>query len=416
MAGLAQKGGAVFSHVQIAPRAEDLYATRIAMGEADLVLGCDLITTTSSEALSKIQPGRTRAVINTAESPTSDFVKNPDWQFGASAQIQQVREAVGNEAECALLDASGLATALMGDAIYTNPFVLGYAWQRGWIPLRHESLARAIELNGVAIEANQRAFEWGRAAAHDLEAVRRAAFPGQTVIELKRPASTLAELIARRVEFLTAYQDAAYAQRYAKLVERVRQVESDRLQSTRLAETVARYLFKLMAYKDEYEVARLHSDPAFHARLAEQFEGLDGKPFVLNYHMAPPLIAPRDPVTGHLRKRSFGPWMGTALAWLARLKFLRGSALDPFGRTEERRTERALIGQYEVMIDELLGKLAADNHALALEIAAVPEHIRGYGHIKHASLEAARAQWQGLLARWRGAGAAQVIAIGSRAA
>jgi indolepyruvate ferredoxin oxidoreductase len=416
MAGLAQKGGAVFSHVQIAPAPEDLYATRIAMGEADLILGCDLITTTSSESLSKIHAGRTRAVINTAESPTADFVKNPDWQFGAGAQIQQLREAVGSESDFALLDASGLATALMGDAIYTNPFVMGYAWQRGWIPLRHESLARAIELNGVAIEANQRAFEWGRATAHDADAVRRAAFPGQTVVELKRPASTLAELVARRVEFLTAYQDAAYAQRYAKLVERVRQVESDRLQSTRLAETVARYLFKLMAYKDEYEVARLHSDPAFHARLAEQFEGLDGKPFVLNYHMAPPLIAQRDPVTGHLRKRSFGPWMGTALRWIAKFKSLRGSALDPFGRTEERRTERALIGEYEALVDELLAKLGADNHALALEIAAVPEHIRGYGHVKHANLETARARWQGLLARWRGAGPAQVIAIGTRAA
>jgi indolepyruvate ferredoxin oxidoreductase len=397
MAGLAQKGGAVYSHARIAARPENLFATRIAMGEADLLLGCDLIVSTQNEALGKLHGGRTRAVVNTTESPTADFVTNPDWQFGAASQLQQLRNAIGNEAHCQFVDAQGLATALLGDGIYSNPFVLGFAWQRGWIPLMHESLVRAIELNGVAVEANLRAFEWGRAAAHDLEAVKKAAFPAQ-VVEFKRFVSTLEEIVAKRVEFLTAYQNTAYAQRYAALVERVRRVESDRLGSAKLAEAVARYYFKLLAIKDEYEVARLHADPAFRAKIAAQFEG----DYTLNFHLAPPLFAKRDPVTGQIKKKSYGPWMMTAFEWLAKLRFLRGSALDIFGRTAERRTERQLIADYEQLIDEMLGKLTADNHALAVQLASLPEEIRGYGHVRERHLAAARAQGTELLAQLRG--------------
>lgn len=413
MAGLAQKGGAVYSHVQIAAAPEQLHATRIAMGEADLVLGCDLATTATNETMSKIQAGTTRAVINTAESPTADFVKNPNWRFGGAGMTQQLREAIGDERGLVVLDATALATALMGDAIYTNPFMLGVAWQKGWLPLTREALVRAIELNGVAVEANLRAFDWGRAAAHDLEAVRRQLAPAQ-VIELKR-ASTLDELVARRVEFLTAYQNTTYAKRYADLVERVRKVESDRLGgATRLAEAVARYYFKLLAIKDEYEVARLHSDPAFQQKIAAQFEG----DYKLNFHLAPPLLARPDPVTGKVRKISFGPWMLSAFGVLARLRFLRGTALDVFGRTEERRMERALIGEYEALVDELLSRLDTDNHALAVELASVPEEIRGYGHVKARNVEAARVTQAALLARLRGQlpAGAQVIAMPVRAA
>ena len=410
MAGLAQKGGAVFSHVRIAPRAEDLFATRIAMNESDLVLGCDLITAASNEALSKIRSGRTKAVLNTAESPTADFVRNPDWSSGATGMLQQVREAVGDDAGVAAVDATGLATALLGDGIYSNPFVLGFAWQKGWIPLAYETLARAIELNGVAIDANRRAFEWGRAAAHDIEAVRKAAFPAQ-VIELKR-ASSLEEIVGRRVDYLAAYQNAAYAQRYRDLVERVRRVESDRLQSARLTEAVARYYFKLLAIKDEYEVARLHSDPAFRDKLASMFEG----DYRLNFHLAPPLLSRPDPVTGKVAKRRFGPWVVPAFAVLAKLRFLRGTALDAFGYTQERRTERSLIGEYEKLVDELLGKLAADNHAVAVELAGIPEEIRGYGHVKARHLEKSRTKQAELLARFRGQGNAQVIRMPVKAA
>jgi indolepyruvate ferredoxin oxidoreductase len=376
MAGLAQKGGAVFSHVQIAPRQQDLFATRIAMGDADVLLGCDLVVTSSNEALSKVHTNRTRALVNTSESPTADFVRNPDWQFGSPGLAQQVREAVG-DSECAFVDANALATALMGDAIYTNPFMLGYAWQKGWLPLGYETMVRAIELNGVAVDNNRKAFEWGRYAAHDLEAVRRTVFP-DNVVELRRFSSSLEELVARRVEFLTGYQNAKYAQRYADLVERVRKVESDRLQSSKLAEAVARNYFRLLAYKDEYEVARLHSDPAFRARIAAQFEG----DYALNFHLAPPLLSKIDPDTGHPRKKRYGPRMMTAFSILAKLKGLRGTPLDVFGRTAERRIERQLIAEYAALVDELLAKLDRDNHAVALQLAALPEEIRGFGHVK----------------------------------
>jgi indolepyruvate ferredoxin oxidoreductase len=411
MAGLAQKGGAVYSHVRIATTPQNLYSTRIAMGEADLVLGCDLIVTTSNEALSKIHHGRTRAVVNTSESPTADFVHNPNWTFGGGSMVQQVREAVGDDAAFSTVDANAIATALMGDAIYTNPFMLGFAWQKGWLPLSHASLMRAIELNGVQIEANKCAFEWGRATAHDAEAVRRTMQPAQ-VIELKR-SSTLEELVSRRVEFLTGYQNAAYAKRYAELVERVRKVESDRISgSTRLAEAVARYYFKLMAYKDEYEVARLHSDPAFRAKIAAQFDG----DYKLNFYLAPPILTKPDPVTGKVKKMRFGPWMMSAFGVLAKLKGLRGTALDVFGRTHERRMERALIGEYEELVEELLGKLNGENHAVAVQLASLPEEIRGYGHVKEKNLAKAREKWTALLAQFRGQRTAQVIQMPAKAA
>jgi indolepyruvate ferredoxin oxidoreductase len=410
MAGLAQKGGAVFSHVLIAPTQQHLFSTRIAMGEADVLLGGDLIVTSSNEALSKVQAGRTRAFVNTSESPTADFVLNPDWQSGSSSLVQQVRDAVG-DGECAFVDAAGLATALMGDGIYTNPFMLGFAWQKGWLPLAYETLARAIELNGVAVESNRKAFEWGRYAAHDLDAVRRTAVPGN-VVELKRFSRSLEETVGRRVEFLTGYQDAKYARRYADLVERVRKVESDRLQSGTLAETVARNYFRLLAYKDEYEVARLHSDGAFRAKIAAQFEG----DYTLNFHLAPPLLARIDPSTGRPRKKRYGPWMMTAFSLLAKLKGLRGTPLDPFGRSEERRTERALIGEYETLVDELLSRLDRENHAVAVQLAALPEDIRGYGYVKEKNLKAVRRQWSELLARFRGQQVAQVIRMPSRVA
>lgn len=406
MAGLAQKGGAVFSHVVLAERAEDLYATRIAMGEADVVLGCDLIVTSGNEALSKIHAGRTRVVVNTYENPTADFIANADWQFGAQAQMQQLQQAAGTAA-CSFVDAQGLATALLGDALYTNPFLVGFAWQKGWLPLRHETLMRAIELNGVSIAANHHAFAWGRAAAHDLDAVKKVAYPETQVIELKR-ADTLEEIISRRNNFLTDYQNAAYARRYTDLVERVRRVESDRLRTHTLTEAVARYYFKLLAYKDEYEVARLHSDATFRQKIADQFEGNDGKPYHLNYYLAPPLFTQK--------KMRFGAWMGMVFKGLAQFKFLRGTLFDVFGYNAERKTERALITEYETLIDELLSRLSAENHALALQLARLPEEIRGYGHVKARHLEAVRAKQVELLARLRGQSSAQVIRMPSRVA
>lgn len=294
-------------------------------------------------------------------------------------------------------DADTAALRLMGDSLYANPMMLGYAWQRGWVPLRLESLLRAIELNGVAVAHNKAAFGWGRRAAHAPEDVaRRVAVAGttaQALVFYKPP--TLDHVVARRVEFLTAYQNAAYAERYRAFIDRVRQAESV-VGKTSLSEAVAQGLFKLMAYKDEYEVARLHSDAAFLARIAAQFEG----EVKLHYHLAPPLLARRN-ARGELQKRKFGPYTLTLFKGLAHLKGLRGTPLDPFGHTEERKTERALIDEYRACIEELLAGLSAQNLAAAVDIARLPEQIRGYGHVKARHLSAVRAVWATKMSAWR---------------
>jgi indolepyruvate ferredoxin oxidoreductase len=403
--GLAQKGGAVMSHVQIANAPADIHATRIAMGEANLVIGCDAIVTASDECTSRMKHGETRVVINSAKTPTAEFIKNPNWTFPGLSTEADVRAAAGEHVD--LVDANRYAVALLGDAIYTNPFVLGYAWQRGWLPLTHESLVRAIELNAVQVEKNLAAFEWGRRAAHDPASVKRAAAPAQAqtsdaasaaviTLHTKKAVDTL---IAKRAEQLTAYQNAAYAARYTALVEAVRAAEraldGDAAHEP-LTEAVARNLYKLMAYKDEYEVARLHSDPAFLDKLNAQFDG-DWK---LNFHLAPPLFAKKD-ANGHLIKKHYGPRMMSTFRLLAKLKFLRGTALDIFGRSDERRTERALIGEYEALVRELVGGMQAGKLALAIELANLPDGIRGYGHVKENNLRAVRVKWNDLLARWR---------------
>jgi len=388
MAGLAQKGGEVFSHVQIAPSADELHATRIATSEADLVIGCDLVVTASRESISKMLHGATRAVVNTTDAPTADFVRNPDWQFPGANMQEDIRSAVGES--CAFVDANKLTVALLGDALYTNPFMLGYAWQKGWLPLHAESLVRAMELNGVAVEANKAAFLWGRRAAHDIEAVHRVAFAPE-VVELKRLSSNLDETIARRVEFLVGYQNQAYAQRYRDFVEGVRRVEQ-KLGSSRLTEAVARYYFKLLAYKDEYEVARLYCAPAFMDRVRAQFEG----DFKLKFYLAPPLLSRRD-THGHLVKRQFGTWTMSAFRLLAKCKGVRGTFWDVFGHTAERKSERALIRGYEDTIRRMLAKLDAGNLSAAVVVASIPEDIRGYGHIKEASIARATVKQRELL-------------------
>jgi indolepyruvate ferredoxin oxidoreductase len=400
-AGLAQKGGATWSHVQIANRPEAIYTTKVDTAKADLVIGCDAIVTAGKTTLGAIAKGRTYVAVNTHGTPTAAFVHQPDWQFPGANCEAALRAAAGDTLVGAF-DAEEVAVALLGDSIFTNPLMLGYAWQQGRVPLTQAALLRAIELNGVQVEANKAAFEWGRRCAHDLAAVR-ALFKGAQVIEfVKRP--SLDEMVARRVEFLTGYQNAAYAADYQAFVDKVRAAEAP-LASTRLTEAVARYLFKLMAYKDEYEVARLHTDPAFVAKIASMFEG----DFRLVHHLAPPLLAKTNE-KGELVKRPFGPWVRKAFGVLAKLKGLRGTALDPFGRTEERRTERALIGEYRACIDELLQGLTAERLALAVEIARIPEEIRGYGHVKARHLKAARAKWDALMARWRGQPAGTAVA------
>ena len=396
--GLAQKGGATWSHVQIAERPEALHTTKVDTGKADLVLACDPIVAASKATLTVMQPGRTWVALNGHATPTAAFVHQPDWQFPGAACEAALAEAVGPE-RLGRFDAEQAAVQLLGDSLYANPLLLGYAWQKGWIPLRRASIFQAMALNRTQVEKNQAAFEWGRRCAHDLAAVQAGFRTAQVVQFVKRPG--LAEQLAQRTAFLTGYQNAAYAAEYQAFVAQVQTAEAKVGSSTHLAEAVAQGLFKLMAYKDEYEVARLHTDPAFLAQLATQFDG----PVKLTHHLAPPLLGRRND-QGEPVKQAFGPWLRPVLALLARAKGLRGTWLDPFGHTQERRTERALIGEYRQTIARLLPELTPERLPLAVQIARIPEQIRGYGHVKARHLEAARRAWATLTAQWEAALAA----------
>ncbi len=396
MTGLAQKGGAVVSHVRLAERPEDLHAVRIAAGGARLVLGCDMVVAAGFEALSKVSGDDSQVVVNDHRTITGDFTRNPDWQFPDETLHRLIRDAAGED-KSHFIEATRIATALMGDSIATNLFMLGFAWQKGFVPLSEESVLAAIELNGVAIESNKRAFLWGRRAAHDRGAVEKLAQPAEAP-ENRHLSQSLEETVARRRGFLTDYQDAAYALRYVQLVDKAKAAEAAQAPGrSGLAEAVARYYFKLLAYKDEYEVARLYTSGDFAARLKQQFEG-DVK---LRFHLAPPLGSKRDPDTGELQKKEYGPWMFGLFKLLAKLKGLRGTPFDVFGHTQERKTERRLISDYEALLDELMAKLDHDNHALAVELASIPEHIRGYGHVKEVHLEKAKAHEAELLDAFR---------------
>ncbi len=384
-AGLAQKGGATWSHVLLAQHQDKIQTTRVSMAAADLVLGCDPIVSAGKETLSRMLQGRTHVALNSYSTPTAAFVKNTQWLNPADSCAAEIANTVGLEG-LASFDADKLSNLLMGDTIYINPMILGYAWQKGWVPLSLEALQRAIELNEVAVANNLAAFEWGRHAAHQMPALEALTSPAQ-VIEFKKRTS-LDDLIAHRVAFLTDYQNMQYAKAYEDFILSVKAKESA-LGLHTLTETVAKQLFKLMAYKDEYEVARLHTDKQFLERVKSQFEG-DFKVF---YHLAPPLLAKRNE-KGHLIKQKMSPHMLLAFKVLSKLKFLRGTSLDVFGRTEERQTERALIQEYKDAVQELLGSLTAQNHALAVNVAKVPEQIKGFGHVKERHIEAAMLQWQ----------------------
>jgi len=382
MAGLAQKGGAVVSHVRIADDQAELHSTRVGTGAADLVIGCDLVVTASRDALSRMGENRTHAAINATVSPTASFVKDPNWRFPETTAQADIRNACG-QGRADFIEAGSIATTLLGDAIATNMFMLGYAWQKGWVPISEAALSKAIELNAVAVRLNQQAFLWGRHAAHDLAAVENLAKPTRVVGQAH--AATLSQTIAKRIELLTAYQSARYAGKYREFIEQVRVAEGKLGESQALTMAVARYLFKLMAYKDEYEVARLHANGEFGKKIASLFEG----EVRLRFHLAPPLFAKRD-TNGHLIKQEFGPWMMKAFRLLAKLKPLRGTPLDIFGYTRERKQERALIKQYRQTILALLPKLTAENLTRAVAIASIPEDIRGYGHVKERHIVVAK--------------------------
>ncbi|MFM1989848.1 MAG: hypothetical protein RJA99_2805 [Pseudomonadota bacterium] len=401
--GLAQKYGAVLSHVKVAPEPSMLHATRVAAGESDALIGCDLIVSAGDETFSKLKAG-SGGVVCTDMVPTSEFPKNPDWNPDTDALAEKLAGVFGERGLA--LEALRLSSALMGDSITANMFMLGAAWQRGLVPLTFAAIDRAIELNGVAIESNRRAFLWGRRAAHDLPAVERiAAGSGPASAQVirfdpKSPA-TLNELLASRITFLADYQDAAYANRYAAAVERVRQAEAALGRGDALARAVAKYLFKLMAHKDEWEVARLYARPEFRQELEKAFEG----DFRLKFHVAGGPFGRRDPATGKLVKREVGPWLMTAFRLMAPLRGLRGTALDPFRNGPERRLARELLSTYEGDLERIVAGLTSQNHATAVRLASLPEKVRGYGHVREQHAEAVATEREALLAQWSGGGA-----------
>ncbi|MDT3685750.1 MAG: indolepyruvate ferredoxin oxidoreductase family protein [Pseudorhodoplanes sp.] len=398
MAGLAQKGGAVYSHIRISNKPDEIHAIRMAAGGADLVLGGDIVVAGNKKVLAAVKHGSTRIVANLAEFLPGDFTRNADFSLPMERLKRAIQAAAGRE-NVSFVDAGRLATALLGNSIAANIFLVGYAYQLGALPLSAEAIEKAIEMNGEAVAMNQAAFRWGRRAALDLAAVEKLAPLAAAQDDNRRLSQSFEETVQRRVAFLTDYQNAAYAGRYRKRVEQVRAAEQSKTPGKQgLAEAVAHYLFKLMAYKDEYEVARLYTDGTFLKQVDQTFAG-DNLRF--EFHLAPPLLAKIDKTTGEPRKMSFGPWVLKAFGVLKRFKFLRGTPLDIFGYSEERRTERKLIADYEAMLDEILQKLTPENHPLGVGLAAIPEKIRGFGHVKARHLKAAKADEAALLDQFR---------------
>jgi len=398
MAGLAQKGGAVFSYIRIANTPEDIHAIRVSAGGADLVLGGDIVVVGNKKVLSAIKPGNTRVIVNTAEFLPGDFTRNPDFSLPTERLKRAITGAAGN-ANSHFVDASRLAVALLGNSIGANMFMLGYAYQLGALPVSGEALEKAIELNGEAVAMNLAAFSYGRRAAIDPAAVQALVAPAQTEAnDSLKLSESFDEAIARREAFLTAYQSRRYARKYRALVNAVAKAEAEKTPGmTGLAEAVARYLFKLMAYKDEYEVARLYTDTGFLQRVRAQFDG----DLRLEFHLAPPMLAKADPATGEPKKMSFGPWVLRLFGALKKFRFLRGTPLDPFGYSAERRTERQLIASYRALIETVLSELSPGNHATAVALASIPEKIRGFGPVKQRHLAAAKAEEVALLEQFK---------------
>ncbi len=399
MAGLAQKGGAVFSHMRIAENPDAIHAIRVAAGRADLVLGGDIVVAGTRKVLAAVKTGSTEMVVNTAEFLPGDFTRNADFSLPSERLKRTILADAGRD-KAHFIDATRIANALFGNSIGANMFLVGYAYQLGAIPLSSAAIEKAIELNGEAVAMNRAAFHWGRRAAVDRGQVESLAKPAATTAsDARKLSDSFEETVERRTQYLTAYQNAAYAARYRSWIDKVKAIEAERAPGKcGFADAVARYLFKLMAYKDEYEVARLYSDPSFLNQVKSEF---DGDNLRFEFHLAPPILARRDKTSGLPRKTSFGPWLLPLFGILAKLKFLRGTGFDPFGRSVERRTERQLISDYEAMLNEVLARLTPENHHLAVGLAAIPEKIRGFGHVKLRHLATARADEAALLEQFR---------------
>ncbi len=392
--GVAQKGGAVQSHLRIGGSPEDITTINIGPGDADLILGCDLVVTAGQKSMQTIKPG-TKAVVNSDPVATAALQLMRDFEVPSSTMAQGIKNALGDDA--VMVDATKIAYALTGNSIAANMFLVGVAFQKGWLPVSEEAMMKAIEINGVSIPFNKNAFMLGRVAAHDMGRIEPLI---TSYLASSKPdiASTAEEALQRRVTYLTDYQDAAYASRYKELLDRVSRVEGEKTPGrSELSEAVMRNYFKLMAYKDEYEVARLYTDGRFHENLKSQFDG----DYSIAFNLAPPIISRKDPVTGHLKKREFGPWIMKGFQMLAKMKGLRGGAFDIFGYTAERKMERQMIEDYRDMLTGLLKDLSPANYDIAVQLASLPADIRGFGHVKEAAVENARAQQARLLAEFK---------------
>ncbi|GGK78833.1 indolepyruvate ferredoxin oxidoreductase family protein [Amphritea balenae] len=386
LTGMAQKFGAVYCHLKIADNNDDLNSTRLSVGKADLLVGADIVTSASNEGLSRLREGHTHGVVNSHETVTGAFTRDGDFQIPVK-QMRAAIERFTGAGNTSFFDSISLSERLTGDTIGANTMLLGFACQMGWLPVKLASLEAAIEKNGIAVAYNLRAFKIGRMMAwapEQLEPLLEQALPTP---EWQILSQDVDQIIQRRSKDLVSYQNQAYAARYLEQINKIKSAETALgNHSKTLTEAVARNLYKLMAYKDEYEVARLYTDGAWLARINRQFSGN----FRLKFHMAPPLLSRKDPLTGQPKKREFGPWMYSGLKLVAGFKGLRGTRFDPFGYTEERREERALITEYEQLLNVLIAGLTNENLALAVEIANIPELIKGFGHVKARNLNGAR--------------------------
>ncbi len=377
--GFAQKGGSVISYLRLSQSAEDLKAVRIGTGAADLLLGCDMVVAGSRESLRTLAEGKTSVILNTQKNQTAQFVLNRDADIHDDLISQNIRSIVGGNA-LDKVNAAKMATALMGDSIATNMFLFGYAWQKGKIPLSLAAIFRAIELNAAAVDSNKQSFNWGRIAAADMTLIEQS-LPHP--LKNDAPLTARADIMKYRTDYLKDYQDQALADRYLAAVNKIHDLEKELgISSDDLSKAVARNYFKLLAIKDEYEVARLYTNGAFERKINQQFDG----DFKIHFHMAPPLLARKDN-KGHLRKMEFGGWMFNMLKIIAKMRGLRGSIFDIFGKSAERKMERKLIGDYEILLDNFAKTLSKENFLAAVALAEIPSEIRGFGHVKEKSVE-----------------------------
>mgnify|MGYP000002632726 CR=1 FL=1 len=389
--GFSQKGGPVMTHIRFANEQSDINTARLTIGATDLLIACDMMTTGMDKVLETLNPRRTKAFINLEKTMSSDFIHDPNLDYPMTA-LQNRFSSVLSVDNIEYLDATQLAVKLLGNSIGANLFLVGYAWQKGALPIGRASILKAVDLNGVKPEWNKQAFEWGRLAAHDPQAIKA------LLNDKPLTPKTDDEYIVARMQDLTLYQNAAYADRYKALVEKAALAEAQKTKGlSGLTRAVAIYAYKLMAYKDEYEVARLQTAPEFRAKLQEAFEG----EYKIKYHLSPPLLAKKDPHTGRPRKYEIGGWIMPIFKIMAKMSAFRGTAFDIFGYTEERKMERGLIKTYEETVDSLILGLNQDNHKLAIDIASFPDAIRGYGYIKEKSVKDATTNLNMLLSAYQ---------------